>query len=142
MSESRALVRELLVSMTKTIDELLSLDDADLDHSCSHACAQGGGVRRLLVHNAEHDRMHAGAISNARYEAHRLQESELARLLRDWLRERVELVGQILETPDEVLELSAKRDEWSVREHVAHVLHWERDTVDVVLQEVRVEHQE
>ena len=53
-----------------------------------------GGVRRLLVHNAEHDRMHAGAISSARFEARALQESELARLLRDWLRERVELAGQ------------------------------------------------
>ena len=91
MSESRVLVRELLDTMAQTIDELLALDDADLDHACSHGCAQGGGVRRLLVHNAEHDRMHAGSISNARSQARQLQQSELAQLLRDWLPERVEL---------------------------------------------------
>ncbi len=83
----------------------------------------------MLVHNAEHDRMHAGAVSNARYEANAMQESELARLLRDWLRERTELVGQLLGSDDSVLELRAKGDEWSVREHVEHVLHWEQDTV-------------
>ena len=94
-----------------------------------------GGVRRLLVHNAEHDRMHAGAISNARYEANRMQESELARLLRDWLRERTELVGQLLATDDAVLDLSADGDDWTVRQHVDHVLHWERDSVDTVLAE-------
>ena len=45
-----------------------------------------GGVRRLLIHNLEHDRMHAGAISSVRYDGKAMQESELARLLRDWLR--------------------------------------------------------
>ena len=136
MDESRKLVRELLGSITETVDALLALDDADLDHTCSHGCAQGGGVRRLLVHNVEHDRMHAGAISNARSQAHALQESELARLLRDWLRERVELAGQLLVTPDEALDLKAKGDEWSVRQHAEHVLYWERDTIETALREV------
>ena len=136
MDESRKLVRELLGSITETVDALLALDHADLDHACSHGCAQGGGVRRLLVHNVEHDRMHAGAISNARSQAHALQESELARLLRDWLRERVELAGQLLVTPDEALDLKAKGDEWSVRQHAEHVLYWERDTIETALREV------
>ena len=136
MDESRKLVRELLGSITETVDALLALDDADLDHACSHGCAQGGGVRRLLVHNVEHDRMHAGAISNARSQARALQESELARLLRDWLRERVELAGQLLVTPDDALDLKAKGDEWSVRQHVEHVLYWERDTIETALREV------
>ncbi len=136
MSESRALVRELLETMAETIDGLLALEDADLDHACSHGCAQGGGVRRLLVHNAEHDRMHAGAISNARSHARQLQQSELAQLLRDWLRERVELAGQVMASSDEVLDLRATGDEWSVREHVEHVLYWERDSIEVALREV------
>ena len=136
MSGSRALVRELLETMTETIDGLLALDDGTLDHSCSHGCAQGGGVRRLLVHNAEHDRMHAGAISGARSQARELQQSELARLLRDWLRERAELVGQLMAAPDEVLELRASGDEWDVREHAEHVLYWERDSIEVALREV------
>ena len=122
-------------SMAATLDEFQRRRDTDLDEACSHGCAMGGDVRRLLVHNLEHDRMHAGAISNARFDHRQLQESELARLLRDWLRERVELVGQLIGAPDEVLELKAKNDEWSVRQHVEHVLHWERDTTHFALQE-------
>lgn len=135
MSETRALVRQLMESMTTTLDELQRLGDADLDEACAHGCAMGGDVRRLLVHNLEHDRMHAGAISNARFDNKQLQESELARLLRDWLRERVELVGQLLGAPDEVLDLKAKNDEWDVRQHVEHVLYFERDSADFALRE-------
>ena len=139
MNESRTLVRRLLESMIETVDQLQQLTDADLDHECSHACAMDGGVRRLLVHNAEHDRQHAAAISNARSDGRSLQESELASLLRDWLRERTELVGQLLTAPDEVLGLRASGDEWDVREHVEHVLHWERDSIDVAMREVQAE---
>ncbi|MDP6604748.1 MAG: hypothetical protein QF664_00600 [Dehalococcoidia bacterium] len=135
MSESQRLARELLDSITETVDQLQRLTDAHLDHDCSHGCAMDGGVRRLLVHNAEHDRMHAGAVSGARYHGGVMQESELAKLLRDWLRERVELVGQLLTAPDEVLELSGDGDEWSLREHVEHVLYWERDSIDTAMRE-------
>ena len=134
-SDSRALVRQLLEAMTETVDQLQQLNDAALDHDCSHVCAQNGGVRRLLVHQAEHDRQHAGAISNARSDNRTLQESELALLLRDWLRERVELVGQLLVAPDEALSLSANSDEWDMRAHVEHVLHWERDSIDCAMAE-------
>lgn len=133
---TRSAARELLQSIAHTVDQLLALDDADLDHACSHGCAMNGGVRRLLVHNAEHDRMHAGAVSGARHQARAMQESELGRLLRDWLRERVELVGQLLAAPDSVLEARADGDEWTVREHVEHVLFWERDSITTALAEV------
>jgi hypothetical protein len=95
-----------------------------------------GGVRRLLVHNAEHDRMHAGAVSGARYQARAMQESALGRLLRDWLRERVELVGQLLAAPDTVLDARGDGDEWTVREHVEHVLFWERDSIETAIADV------
>ncbi|MDA0350739.1 MAG: hypothetical protein O3A10_00835 [Chloroflexi bacterium] len=139
MSETRTLARQLLDSIAETVDRLQQLSDDDLDHACSHGCAMDGGVRRLLVHNLEHDRMHAGAISSARYDGKAMQESELARLLRDWLRERVELAGQLLVSDDAVLGLRAKGDEWTVREHVEHVLHWEHDSVDVVMREATEE---
>lgn len=135
-TDTRAAVRELLQSIATTVDELLALDDDALDHACSHGCAMGGGVRRLLVHNAEHDRMHAGAVSGARYQSRAMQESELGRLLRDWLRERVELVGQLLAAPDAILSARADNDEWTVREHVEHVLFWERDSITTALAEV------
>ena len=111
MSETRELVRRLLAEMAESIDRLQQLSDEDLDRESDRGCAINGGVRRLLVHNAEHDRMHAGAISGARYEANAMQESELARLLRDWLRERTELVGQLLVSDDSVLELRESGDE-------------------------------
>ena len=132
MSESRVLVRELLQSIADTVDTLLALDDAALDAACSHGCAMDGGVRRLLVHNAEHDRMHAGAISTARQQGKAMQESELANLVRNLLRERVELIGQLLNAPDQVLGLQAKGDEWDVRKHVEHVVYWERDSMATV----------
>ena len=133
ISETRELIRRLLAEMAGSIDRLQGLSDEDLDQACDHGCAMDGGIRRLLVRNAEHDRMHAGVVSNARYGANAMQESELARLLRDWLRERTELVGQLLVSDESVLELQASGDEWTVREHVEHVPHWERDTIDAVV---------
>lgn len=135
MSETRTLVRQLLSSMTDTIDRLQELTDADLDEASEHGCALGGGVRRLLVHNLEHDRLHAATVSNARYDNSQLQESELARLLRDWLRERTELVGQLLVADDSVLDLKVNDDEWDVRQQIEHVLYWEQDSVDAVMAE-------
>ncbi|MBM3140902.1 MAG: hypothetical protein FJZ92_12025 [Chloroflexi bacterium] len=136
--EGDALALRLFESMGTTLRETLDgLGEHDLDRPCSHGCAMGGGVRRLLVHNAEHDRQHAAAISNARIAARAMQESQRAMLLRDWLRERVELIGQLLGAGADVLDLTAPGDEWSVREHVEHVLHWERDSMDVALAEVR-----
>ena len=136
MTETRTLARQLLDSIAETVDRLQALSDADLDRAVSHGCAMDGGLRRLLVHNAEHDRIHAGTVSNARYEGRVMQESDLPRLLRDWLRERVELAGQLLASDDAVLDLTVAGDDWTVRQHVEHVLHWERDSIDSALAEL------
>jgi hypothetical protein len=136
MTETRTLARQLLESIAETVDRLQALSDADLDRAVRHGCAMDGGLRRLLVHNAEHDRIHAGTVSNARYEGRVMQESDLPRLLRDWLRERVELAGQLLASDDAVLDLKVAGDDWTVRQHVEHVLHWERDSIDSALAEL------
>lgn len=135
-SEGNALAIELLRSITKTAEQLLTLGDDDLDHDCSHGCAMGGGVRRLLIHNADHERQHAGAVTNARMHRAELQESEHARLVRDWLRERVELAWLLIGASDELLDAPTGEGEWSVRKNVEHVLYWERDTIDTALREV------
>ncbi len=140
--ETQTLVRELLISMSDTIDLLQQLADNDLDKACSHGCAMDGGVRRLLVHNLEHDRSHTGAISTARYEANMMQESQLAHLLRDWLRERTELVGQLLNSDDSILELRGNNDEWTVREHIKHVLYWENDSVSAAINEIKTDNEQ
>jgi hypothetical protein len=135
MSESKQIVQQLLESITETVEQLQQLVDADLDADCSHGCAQNGGVRRLLIHNIEHDRSHAGAISSIRSDAQQLQQSELAFLVRDWLYARVELVAQLLQTPDEVLDLYGPEEEWTVRKHIEHTAFYERETIDVAMTE-------
>lgn len=135
MNECHALIRELLQATQETVDTLLQLADADLDASCSHGCAMGGGIRRLLAHNADHDLEHAAAIARARHSAGNVQESELAGRVVDLMHRRVDLIGQLLGLPDEALEWQAKGDEWDIRKHVEHVLYWERDSMKTVREE-------
>ena len=135
-SESAGLALELLREAAASVERLIALDEGDLGFPTEHGCAMDGGIRRLLVHNAEHDRMHAGAISTARYAARAMQESELGRLARDLLRQRVELAGQLLAMDDGLLDAKAPNDEWSIREHVEHVLYWERNSMGQIGEEL------
>ena len=135
-TESAELAVRLLRQLADTVEQLSSLSDADLGYPTEHGCAMNGGLQRLLVHNAEHDRMHAGAVSTARYTAKQMQESSLAHLTRDLIRERAELVGQLLQTDDELLDAKPPNDEWSIREHVEHVLYWEHNSMSQVASEM------
>ena len=127
--ESDELALQLLRQLTETVETLLGMADDDLAFPTTHGCAMNGGVRRLLIHNAEHDRMHTGAVSTARFTAKQMQESELGRLTRELIRERAELVGQLLQMPDELLDAKAPNDDWSIREHVEHTLYWEQNSM-------------
>ena len=136
-TESTDLALKLLRQLRESVERLSALGDADLDFDTSHGCAMGGSLRRLLIHNAEHDHMHAGQVTSARFGAKAMLESELGRLTRELIRERAELVGQLLQMDDALLEAKAPNDEWSVREHVEHVLYWEKDSMDTVVGELR-----
>ena len=127
--ESDELALRLLRQLTETVETLLGMADDDLGFPTTHGCAMDGGIRRLLIHNAEHDRMHTGAVSTARFTARQMQESELGRLTHELIRERAELVGQLLQMPDDLLDAKAPNDEWSIREHVEHTLYWERNSM-------------
>ena len=127
--ESDELALQLLRQLTETVETLLGMADDDLAFPTTHGCAMDGGIRRLLIHNAEHDRMHTGAVSTARFTARQMQESELARLTRELIRERAELVGQLLQMPDDLLDAKAPNDDWSIREHVEHTLYWEQNSM-------------
>lgn len=127
--ESDELALQLLRQLTETVETLLGMADDDLAFPTTHGCAMDGGIRRLLIHNAEHDRMHTGAVSTARFTARQMQESELGRLTRELIRERAELVGQLLQMPDDLLDAKAPNDEWSIREHVEHTLYWEQNSM-------------
>ena len=61
MSDVRKLIRALQDSINETLDRLCDLSDEQLDNECAHGCAMGDGVRGLLVHNIEHERMHMGS---------------------------------------------------------------------------------
>ena len=128
-SESDRLALQLLEQLTESVRTLLAMDDDDLSFPTTHGCAMNGGVRRLLIHNAEHDRTHTSAISAARQRARQMQESELARLTQELIRQRAELVGQLLQMPDELLEAKAPDDDWSIRQGVEHILFWENDSM-------------
>jgi hypothetical protein len=136
-AKSTQLAHELLESITQTVTELLALSDAELAHACSHGCALGGDIRRLIIHETNHDREHAGNLANARSRALLVQESELANLLRDWLHARADLVGELMGADDELLEAKSGEDGWSIREHVEHVIHWERDSIACAIEEAR-----
>ena len=101
--------------MTDTVEQLSGVTDDDLTFPTEHGCAMAGGLERLLVHNAEHDRMHTGAVSTARFTARQMQESPLAHLTRDLIFQRAELVGQLLHMDDSLLDAKAPNDDWSIR---------------------------
>jgi uncharacterized damage-inducible protein DinB len=118
--------------MEATVERLSALDDAALDSPSGHPCAMGGTLRKLLVHNVAHDRMHLGQIHGKRYELDVLQESELARLLAENLVARAEIIASLIDLPDDALDRRPVdgATETTIREVVEHVLYWEKDSVD------------
>ncbi len=137
MSKVRLLIQLLQESFNDTLDKLSELADGELDEPCGHPCAMGGTVRDLLTHNIDHERMHSGAIYNIRYEGKCMQTGQVARLLAEWLRERTNLIAALIGLPDEELETRAEPDRYSFRETIEHVIYWEKDSIDYLVQEVR-----
>ena len=135
MSEVLKLINELQRSMNETLNKLSALTDAHLDHDCSHGCAMEDGVRGLLVHNVDHERMHLGQVHNARFRLKAMQRDASARLLAEWLRERAALAAALVGLPDEALDMRFEDEEWTIRETVEHTLYWEKNSVDHLVQE-------
>ena len=65
--EVQKLIEQLVRSMAETMTTLSRLEARELDEVSGHPCAMGGSVRKLLVHNIAHDRMHAGQIHEKRW---------------------------------------------------------------------------
>lgn len=95
----------------------------------------GDGVRGLLVHNIEHERMHMGQVANLRFALKEIQRGHVHRFLAEWLRERVALVSVLIGLPDEALDTTHEEGEWSIRQNVEHMLYWEQDSVDHLARE-------
>ena|SRR5437867_4501177 len=129
--EVQQLIRRLFESLGETVSTLRRLDEADLDRVSGHPCAMGGSVRKLLVHNVAHDRMHLGQIHEKRWALDRLQEGDLPRLLADLIEARGALIAALVDLPDEALDQRAERSatETTLREVIEHVLCWEQDSM-------------
>ena len=130
MEGTLKLIKSLQQSMNETLDKLIGLTDEHLGHDCSHGCAMGDGVRGLLVHNIDHERMHLGQVHNIRFRLKAMQRDSVARLMAEWLRERAALVG----LPDEALDMRVDENEWTIRETADHTLYWEKDSADHLVQ--------
>lgn len=135
MSETLRLINELQQSMMETLSKLDTLTESHLDHDCSHGCAMGDGVRGLLVHNIDHERMHLGQVHNIRFVSKTMQRDYTDRLMAEWMRERSALASALVGLPDEALDARIGENEWSIRETIEHTLHWERNSTDHLAQE-------
>ena len=135
MSEALELIKTLQQSMNETLDKLIGLTDGHLDHDCSHGCAMGDGVRGLLVHNIDHERMHLGQVHDTRFRLKTMQRDYVVRLMAEWLRERAALASALVGLPDEALDMRAADDEWTIRETIEHTLYWEKNSTDHLVQE-------
>ena len=134
--ESNRLALALVRQLTETVERLAALSEDDLSRDVDHGCAMDGGLRRLLVHNAEHDRQHAAPISNVRQRSRQMPEAELPRLTRDLIHQRAEVVSLLLGMDDDLLEVRPPTDEWTVREHVEHLLYWEDDSMTAAVRDL------
>src|SRR6476659_363339 len=99
--EVRQLSRRLFDSLAETVSTLRRLEEEDLEQTSGHPCAMGGAVRKLLIHNVAHDRMHLGQIHEKRWALDRMQEGNLPRLLADLIEARAALIAALIDLPDE-----------------------------------------
>jgi uncharacterized damage-inducible protein DinB len=127
--EVQALIQELAQSMADTVATLSRLREGDLEEISGHPCAMGGTVRKLLVHNLAHDRMHLGQIHEKRWALDVMQEGDLPRLLAESVQARAAIVAALLDLPDEALDQRPEEGATTIREVIEHVLYWERNSM-------------
>ena len=135
MSEVYRLINALQQSMMETLAKLRELTDTHLDHDCTHGCAMGDGVRGLLVHNIDHERMHLGQVHNIRFQNRTMQRDYIARLMAEWFRERAALASALIGLTDEALDQRYADNEWTIRETIEHTLYWERNSTEHIAKE-------
>lgn len=124
----REAIHELVQSSLETLETLLELSDEELDEASDHVCAQGGNVWKLVTNMIDHEKIHAGQVTDGRYES-RVTQHPLARLAAEWLEERARFVGSIAGLTDEQFNAPTKDDEWTYRAVAKHVLLVEQDAL-------------
>lgn len=125
--EVRELIRRLQDQMNRAVDVFSRAEGTE---TSDHPCAMQGTLNDLLAHNAEHERMHAGQISDRRYSMGLLQKDPRHRYLAEWVKERAAVIALLLDLPDSALDVVTDDGFTTVREIVEHVLYWDKDSVE------------
>ncbi len=125
--EVAALIRRLQDQMNRALSVFTQTEGNEIS---DHPCAMGGTLNDLLAHNAEHEKMHAGQVSDRRYALGLLQTSPRQRYLAEWYRERAALIALLLDLPDSALDTAPEAGDTTLREIVEHVLYWDQDSVE------------
>jgi uncharacterized damage-inducible protein DinB len=125
--EVRALVLRLQEQMSRAVEVFT---DVTGNESSEHPCAMRGTLNDLLAHNAEHEKMHLGQISDRRYALGLIQKDPRQRFLAEWYRERAALIALLLDLPDDALDRETEPGITTIRKIVEHVLWWDKDSVE------------
>jgi uncharacterized damage-inducible protein DinB len=121
-------IRELTESTLTTLQTLVGLADRELAEPSSHVCAQGKDVWTLITNDIDHETIHTGQILEARYEA-RITQSQMHRLIAEWLAERARLIGSLVGLTDEQLNQETAPGAWTYRAVAKHALLVEQDSL-------------
>ncbi|MDX1933611.1 MAG: DinB family protein [Capsulimonadales bacterium] len=123
----RALIARLQTRMNRALEVFTT---ATGEERSDHPCAMSGHLADLIAHNAEHERMHYGQISDRRYSLGALQRTPRERYLAEWYRERATLIALLLDLPDELLDREPEPGVTTIRQIVEHVLFWDEDSTE------------
>lgn len=121
-------IRELTESTLATLTSLTGLADQELVEPSSHVCAQGKDVWTLITNDIDHEKIHTGQILEARYEA-RITQSQMHRLIAEWLTERARLIGSLVGLTDEQFNQETVPGGWTYRAVAKHTLAVEQDSL-------------
>jgi uncharacterized damage-inducible protein DinB len=125
--EVLAYIRKLQETMNRAVEVLTHAEGSE---PSDHPCAMGGNLNDLLAHNAEHERMHYGQISDRRYAMGHIQRTPRQRYLAEWYRERAALIALLLDLPDEALDTVTDEGATTIRQIVEHVVYWDVGSVE------------
>jgi len=124
----RDTIRQLAESMQATVDALVELADQELLEASSHVCAQGKDVWTLITNDIDHEKIHAGQVLEARYEA-RITPSHMHRLIAEWLMERSRLIGALVGLTDEQLNTETAPGGWTYAAVAQHTVRVEQSSL-------------
>ncbi len=136
----KAMIKRLQDSFNETLHALYDVPPAALQQPCAHGCARGGTARDLLVHNIFHEKQHTGQVWSVRDQLRLLPgwgSQDLPTLLADYYTSRAQLIAALFGLADDQLDAKPPDGGWSIRETIDHVLYWDRDSIDMLKDEVQ-----